>query len=234
MKKSILLPFYFFWTTLSFSSPYSICLKEEGDLKLAKKELKKILAPVDQAYLREISNCLDIKTDSKLRFNFYKSYLGKKFRLSEQASQGVRDNQDDISFSRCRIRIREVTKTVEQKRKAKLGRRSKLLDKKSNMDNEQISTLLLSSGKTGSLGLDGNFLGVVCFKKAKSFSVEIFIRGKKGNISTSLSLRPRQEVNIGQIANELNEKDKNIDFNDGLGYERDKFTRKHDYYLSVE
>lgn len=102
--------------------------------------------------------------------------------------------------------------------------------KKESVESRMI---VLSPGLPGRLTLDQSALEVVCFLTAAGANITLSLSGGDKGISTSLSLTRGDRFEIGQIAKDLADKNREIGFPSGVKLEKNEGLSTTKFYLTV-
>lgn len=130
-----------------------------------------------------------------------------------------------------------VIKKIDEKYKKtnfKIGKDSRFKEYSSTNIGQSTSTLLLGSGKTGSISINNQKIDIKCTHISNSnYDLEISINGDAGGVSTSISLSRNQQTNIGEIVQDLNDKSKEKDITSGYSKSKSKRKNYYQYFVTI-
>ena len=130
-----------------------------------------------------------------------------------------------------------VIKTINEKYKKldfKIGKNSKFREHQSSRTGHSTSTLLLGSGKTGTISVNNERINIKCtYINSSSYSLEISIEGETGGLSTNINIFRNQKTNIGEIVQDLKEKSKLKDIKSGYGKTKSKRRNYYQYWVTI-
>jgi len=223
-----------FFTSQLQAALYGYCLGDGESLRAAKFHLGKILAPRDQIHIRSSVGCIEIVGGAE-RFDLYDRFLRAKFRvIRTYKDQDTGSSTTNISRGMCRIFITKIGKSKKITDKVKIGKSGNISRSEGKGSSKSTSNLILSYGKRGGLTVNSQRLGVTCKKAGAGYLLEFDLESKESGISSNAFVTPGQELNIGGIVNDLNNKRRTVSLNNGVEYEKEKGKESFDYFLKVK
>ncbi|MBY0415634.1 MAG: hypothetical protein K2Q18_15780 [Bdellovibrionales bacterium] len=178
--------------------------------------------------MRPREHCFDVTTSTN-RINLLEKFLGKRYTL-------IRDEKDQEPriMESCEIEL------LAKKMKKMDSKNLRLISQNSigvgQSAREEVSTskILLGAGKPGTLEMEGRSLYIECKKGAAgifnlTFSYSELYRAK---VSSEVSVKADEPVQIAQITNELKEKSKTLGLPETL-YQDVQEKENVSYELSV-
>ena len=186
----------------------SYCFESQVSLSEVKRELDFLLLPREKVAFRPKDSCIDIVTSSD-RGKLLEKFLRKRYTvLSETSSSG---SEVSPMMEQCRLEFKTTKQRQVDTKNAALGRLNQVNAGANSQAEVSTSQILLGLGKPGSLDVGGQSLEVECRKGASGYYQLIFKKTGAGNsIQSEASIRAGEVLNVGSIAKEINEKNKNI------------------------
>lgn len=189
----------------------SFCFKRTTNLAEAQKSLQFLLLPKEQIFLRPDDNCMDVNTSTD-RSKLLEKFLSKRYNLIEET--GVSKETSDLTKKNCQIELTTTRKKNIISTDAQLGI-TKLPNAATgslSQNEVSVSQLLLGLGKPGMLELEGKTLYVTCSGGHRGFyQLEFYYSEEfRSKVSTELTVKQGEVINIGSISNNLNEKSKTL------------------------
>ncbi|MBK24179.1 MAG: hypothetical protein CME70_09285 [Halobacteriovorax sp.] len=235
MRSIFLFSLFFFLLNSNLQAAlYGYCLGDGESLRAAKFHLSKVLAPKDQIHIRSSVGCLEIVGGAE-RFELYDRFLRAKFRvIRTYKDQDTGSRISQIPRGMCRIFVTKIGKNKKVTDKVKIGKSGNLSRSEAKGISKSTSNLILSYGKRGSLTVNEQRVGITCKKAGAGYQLEFDLENKDSGISSNAFVTPGQELNIGGIVNDLNNKRRTVSLNNGLEYEKEKGKEFFDYFLKVK
>ncbi len=134
----------------------------------------------------------------------------------------------------CSIQLTKEQTTQQRTKTYQLGRKLKAKQSEKQENGTESSMILLSSGRSGTIVVDQTELIITCYKRQMNYEIEIDLKGSKDGISTSLVMNKGSRINIGEIAKNLINQDKNISLNSGIKKVKTKKESITKYYLEIK
>ena len=194
--------------TLASQDLVSYCFEQNTNLKEAESSLSFLLLPREKVFPRPEQNCFDVITSTN-RSNLLEKFLSKRYTLINEKSRGISEN---IQAQQCQIELKKTKKLEINTKDFRLGSSNKASVGSQLTHEVSTSQLLLGSGLSGTLELEGRSLYIEC-KKMNSgiynltFSYSEIYRTK---VSSEVSVKRGEVVQIAQITNELDSKSKTL------------------------
>ena len=139
-------------------------------------------------------------------------YLSKRYTLI--AETGVSKDQEDLTKKNCQIELTTTRLKNINNLDAQVGITSPPNASKGSFTQNEVSVsqLLLGLGKQGMLELEGRTLYVTCSGGTRGFYQLVFYYSEqyRSKVSTELTIKQGEPVNIGNITNDLNTKSKTL------------------------
>lgn len=188
----------------------SFCFKPSVKLIAAKEELEYLLLPREKIFLRTKDHCFDIATSGD-RVKLLEKFLAKRYNLVSESSEA---NVPALT-EHCRLKFKTTRAKALDVTEAQLNpSQSVLQEGKREKKETSTADILLGLGKPGSLDLEGKSLFVECRKGIKgTYQLSFFFAEKdRARVSSEVSLRAGELLNVANIVKELNEKNKALGF----------------------
>lgn len=134
----------------------------------------------------------------------------------------------------CRIKVIKTGKETAKKDEVKFGRKKRLARTERKADINSVSNMVLSYGKKASLRVNEDSISITCEKSGGGFQMGFKIEGKNNNLSSNAYVAAGGKLDLGQIVNDLNEKNRSVSINDGMSYQKDKSNTTYNYSLEVK
>lgn len=134
----------------------------------------------------------------------------------------------------CRINLIKEHHSNQKTKTYRIAANSKFRQGTSTNRSSEVQMLYLSSGRSGSITVDGTELKITCYKRQNMFEIDIDLVGAKDGIATSLTLGKGTKTNIGEIVKDLNSEARKLDANFGIEKNNMNGKRTTTYYLEVK
>jgi len=210
-----------------------LCFKASTSLDRVLMDMKALALPKDKFFKREAVNCIEVKL-SDARFSLYQKYLKRKYLITRTYSgmdTGATRPQG-LTGQNCRIEIQKVSSDESTTKQFGLGKKTKLSKSQNSGSRTSTSRLLLASGQKSNMAMDGNSVDLVCWPSSDvTARIVVSLSYDSSRLSTTVSVRKGQKVNLGQIVDKLNDKSRDISLRRGLGYKKTNGQRVSDFFL---
>lgn len=216
---------------------YGFCFDSHISLSQVKSYLRTIALPKDRIYLRESLHCIEVEL-SAARKTLFETYLWKKYRIVRQYSGvGSTPTQQERVMKHCRIKIIKTGKSKSKTNLYKIGENSTIRQTDKKGESKSVSQLVLGEGLPGELKVDEEDLKVICRSRGKDYyALEIYLKSKIKNsqISTAINARRGQKINLGNVVDQLKDKERTLSINEGIHYQKKRGTSNVNYDLIIE
>lgn len=184
----------------------NFCFSPGTNLNAARDSLGYLLLPNEKTFLRPEQRCMDVLTSTD-RVKLLEKYLRLRYTLVEEDTPAR--NAVKLQEENCRL---ELKKTVDNKagiNDVNIGQVNTVSTGQLNKATSETTELLLSYGKPAaiSIGLQGIF--VECRKGPKdnyNITFALTENGGSTRITTDVTVRKNETIDVGQITKDLNEK----------------------------
>lgn len=224
------------------------CFKSEGLRRAAMSELPTFLLKGEEILNTSVNYCNDI-ISTKKRVDFLSQFIGTRY--------GGFTEVVNKEGKTCRLVIHKVGTENKKTRKFKFNKKPGAREETSTKTINERSSLVLTSGKKGSLTFDQQKLEVKCVLIGQSnydleFSMTYIPKttsaltsngelvkvsdGKPSNtteITTSVQLTKGQKLDIGGVVKDLNDKSRTLSLT-GIDYSKTTGQAQTKIYLSIE
>lgn len=206
---------------------FSFCFERRNSLEDIKSYMQKIASPKDQIYLREKDHCLDIES-SEIKEPLFRQWAQKRYRLVTSSTTV------QPSSKMCRLKLTQEGSALEDKTQVSLTRKQALLRKAElSKRSSRVRTLLVQSGKEASLRVDDSKLQIKCYwRNATTYETVFSLESLKNSISSSLTLRKGQRIELGDVVDDLNQKDNSASLS-GIKHQKNTRDSKISYWLEI-
>jgi hypothetical protein len=206
------------------------CFRPSVSLDRVVFGLKDFLVAKDRVHKRPSQNCIDVET-TKIREDLINKVVRSKFSVVQSFSSGRGNN---VVKENCKIDVVSTGRSNTNTFSVNAGRKTNVQKSETQAQGKSTSKLLLGAGRSGRISIDGEVVSIKCLPLGGDrFEIEVFIQSKFKNsqISTSVSVVRNQPLDLGQLVEELNQKDRNLSINSGIQYKKSKGTSTKDYQL---
>lgn len=226
----ILLSFNF--STFAQEELASFCFNPPVNLSQVKEEVSFLLLPVEKVFLRSPDNCIDIATSSN-RVKLLEKFLSKRYSLTEEPE--MKAIAERMSNQHCRLELKTTRLKKTNGTQFIIGQNSNAAASASNASEISTSELLLGLGKPGLLEIGARSLMVECRRGASGIYQLIFSFSEqsRAKVNTEISVKKDETVNIAQIENELDQKNKTLGIPQ-ISYKEDAGKEQISYELKVK
>ena len=198
------------------------CFEENVSLNNVENSLSAITHVDDQIFKRSANNCIEVKGNAS-RANLYELYLNKKYNVMRTYGTGS-VNSGISSAPACNLNIKKSSRKNSVTESLALGKKNNLIKKQSKKNSITNSQLLVDSGRTGTISVDQFRIRIKCINLIRSYKLEIDLEHNTGGVSTSITIRPGQELDLGSIVDDLNNQGQTISLKEG--FKKSKTTSK--------
>lgn len=216
-----------FLTTQSFASEdlESFCVKPPVNMAEVRDSLSFLLLPNEKVFLRQEAHCIDVLTSTD-RVKLLEKFLSKRYHLIAEVSNkaSVGSEAASLNDSHCQL---ELTTTRVKKmdfKEAGVNQKIVLASGSESVRETSVSRILLSLGRPGVLDVGEKSLNVECRRgqTGRYHLVFSFSEADKAKVKSEVSVAANEIINIAEISNDLNEKNKalglsNVSFGETQG-----------------
>lgn len=237
LLSSLLILFFFCLSPVYGKTLAGFCFPPKVSLQKARFHLSSFVHPEDEVFTRPAKNCLEVKTNEK-RASLYETLLRKKLPV-DQVYSNTESNQGSFNLpntaaENCRISIKEKTVGNSKRDDFSLGRKSGVSRREEKFESTNESQLLIDSGSSGHINVDNLRVKLTCVKASGRFLMKVQLEHGRGGVSTSLTVTPGQEVNIGEVVRNLKNKNNSLSLNKGIENSRTKGQSRSTYTMTVQ
>lgn len=181
----------------------SFCFESNVSLKSVKHSIGFILLEKDSVSFREEDHCLDIVT-TEARKNLLEKYLAKNYKLIS-ADQPKEKGE-------CHLELKTITTKKQAGQDLKLGEKNNLSVNESVTRSVTSAEMLLGAGFSGTLATGTQTLQVQCRPAGSDlFDLVFYFEEKtRATVSTTVSLKKNEVMNIATVKQILNDKNKTL------------------------
>lgn len=210
----------------------SFCFERTTNLAVAQKSLEFLLLPREQVFLRPADHCFDVNTSTD-RSKLLEKFLSKRYTLI--AETGVSKDLVELSNSNCQIELKTSRKKKVNTTGASIGANNSAATGTIEQNEVSTSQLLLGPGKPGILDLEGRSLNVTCSGGHRGIYQLVFYYSEqwRSKVSTEVTASPGETINIGNITNELDSKNKSLGLSES-SYQKTTGTENINYELQIK
>ena len=194
----------------------SFCFEPQDSLEQAKKSIEFLLLPKEQVVLRQQEHCFEIII-SPDRSKLLEKFLLKRYTLLTNKAGHI-SGPGNLNNQNCQIELKTSKKKKVDSTKVLVGNVNAVSTKTNEITEVSSSQFLLGFGKPGTLDLEGHSLYIECtggvrdiFQLTFSYNEEV-----KAKISTQVTLKRGELLQIAQVTNDLNSKSKTLGIPDSL------------------
>ncbi len=171
-----------------------------------------LLLPREKVFLRQEAHCIDILTSTD-RVKLLEKFLSKRYTLIQEVSLGERPGTTlSLNDSHCQLELTTTRTKKAIESELAVGNKNRLRARDNTEKQVEVSQILLSLGKPGTLDLDKKSLSVECRRGSTGVYQLIFSFSEvdRARVSTEISVKQNEAVSIAQIASDLNEKNRTL------------------------
>lgn len=210
--KAIISFFFLFYSPILWpvEELASFCFKPSTSLEEARDSLSFLLLPREKTFLRPSQRCMDVLT-SPDRVKLLEKFLRLRYTLEE--SEADKNSEEKLQEQHCLLEMKKTSVRKTDTNELKVGVDNKLSSGSLNSSVTETSEILLGIGKPGVLAVGNQALYVECRKGSTGLYQLLFSLSESGGssrISTEISTKKNEPVNVGQVTKDLNERNKII------------------------
>ena len=205
----------------------SFCFKSATSLSEARQSLEFLLLPREKIFLRKNDNCFDVNTSTD-RSNLLEKFLSKRYTLIAERGPEM------TSMSNCHMEFKTTRKKKVNTTGASIGATNSAATATIEQNESSTSKLLLGLGKPGVLDLEGRSLQMICSGGLRGIYQLVFYYSEemRSKVSTEVTAKQGEVVNIGGIVNDLNTKSKTLGLPESI-YNTTSETENISYELMI-
>ena len=196
-------------TSLSFAQDdlASFCFSRNVSLNEAKNSMEFLLLPREKVFLRNEDNCFDVVT-SPDRAKLLEKFLRLRYNLISET--GISAQSEVVEH--CQLEFRTTRLRKVDSKNFRVGSTNSAEANSRDLKDVSAAQILLSPGKPGVLDLEGKSLFVECRKGASDYYqlVFSFTELNKAKVTSEITVRKNELLNVAQITNDLNNKSKTL------------------------
>lgn len=187
----------------------SYCFEQTTNLKEAEKSLSFLLLPKEKVFPRPQQNCFDVLTSTH-RSKLLEKFLSKRYTLISE--RGASTDFENLQAQQCQLELKTTKVKSANTKDFRVGRSNNASVGTSSTQEVSTSQLLLGSGRPGTLELEGRSLYIECRKTESGYYQLIFSYNEiyRAKVSSEVSVRRGESVQIAQITNDLASKSKTL------------------------
>ncbi len=161
-----------------------------------------LLLPREKVFLRPEQRCIDVLTSTD-RVKLLEKYLRLRYTLVKEEGEQV-----SRAPEHCQLEMKKTGKKNTDTTSMGIGTVTRINTTNTNSSVNETSQLLLGLGKPGVLVIGTQSLYVECRKGETGVYHLLFSLSESGGnrISSEVSVRKNEPVNVGQISRDLNER----------------------------
>lgn len=202
---------------------HSYCFARSVDLNQATSFVKSILTSQDKVNKNSALNCLEIQLDDA-RVELVRKYLSTRYQTHTNF---------EAAPSLCDMEITEVMNSNKNSQTISVGRQNNISQSVDNNSAQSVSILKTLEGKWSSLEMNDSTVEIRCYKRGLSFEIEVRIGSENSFLSTSRIIQSNEKVELGEMVQSLNDKNKTISLQDGVTQSKSKGNKQKKYYLVI-
>lgn len=214
---------WFLSLNLYSQSFQSYCFPKSVNLNEASNFVKAILTSEDEMRKNSQLNCLEIKIE-ETRVDLVRKFLSSRYQTHTNF---------EVQPSLCDMEITEVTKSDKDTNTISIGKKNNIIQANDNNSGTSVSILKTLEGKWSSIEMNDSTTEIKCDKRGHNFEVEIRIGSENSFLSTSRFVRSNEKIDLGEIVQTLNDKNKTISSEKGIEYTKNEGNKTKKYYLVI-
>lgn len=221
---SSLLFIVFSFSSYASEDLVSYCFEHTTNLKEAESSLSYLLLPREKVFSRPEQNCFDVLTSTD-RANLLEKFLSKRYTL---IAEGGKTTPETFQAQQCQLELKTTKNKQVNTKDFRLGHANKAKVGSSTTQDVSTSQILLGSGRPGTLELEGRSLYIECRKSTTGIYQLVFSYSEiyRTQVSSEISVKRGEVVQIAQITNDLDTKSKTIGLPQSL-YQTTQVPRKY-------
>ncbi len=201
----------------------SYCFPKTVNLNEASSFVKAILTADDVIRKNNKLNCLEIKID-EARVELVRKFLSSRYQTHTNF---------EVQPSLCDMEITEVTNSDKDTNSISIGKRNNIIQSNDNNTGTSISILKTLEGKWSSIEMNDSTAEIKCAKRGSNYEIEIRIGSENSFLSSSRIVRSNEKVDLGEIVQNLIDKNKTIALDKGITRTNSVGTKSKKYYLII-
>jgi hypothetical protein len=236
--KILLISLLFFPALQAADSMRGFCFRPGTDLQQVNRSMKPYLKSGERPDLRFSTNCVEMKM-SQGRFDLFQTVLGRRFVITNTykgAGAGVTSNPRlNRPAQNCRVTVTRSGSGTRGTDDWNVKKGGAFRTSNSKSSGNSITNLTLMEGKPGRIQVSGESVELICHKRGSSWEMSVAVaKSGGGNLLTTVMVGRGEQVNLGDIVQNLRDQHRSIDINSGVGYRKGRRKENHRYFLRVE
>jgi hypothetical protein len=162
-----------------------------------------------------------------------RKWISRRFTVVDP----FKENQSAASIrgKECRLKIERTINSKSKTTNFALGQNGQLNQRDFKNKGTRRTSLLLSSGRRGSIRYNDELIGIRCVRGGQdNYQIEIMVDSDQGGVSTATSLRKGQRLNIGQIVDQNRGRSREANLRNGVSISKTKTESKFNYFLMID
>lgn len=220
---------------------FGFCFNRSVSLNQVRAHIDIILAPGDKVYKRESVNCLELLITAR-RQKLFRNWLTKKYPISDEYAVSQRGGSvpaistSKVSNQHCKFEFLRTMKDKLDTTKVEVGSRSGIRKTENRGSGELVSNLMLLEGRKGSIDIGDQEVYLTCNRSGSRYILDVNIKGLDSSLMTSVEVFTGQKLNIGDIVEKINRKNREINSKGFVGgsLEKSKGQTTYNYFITLK
>jgi len=209
------------------------CFNFSTSLKSVHQHLNTVLSPQDKVIENDSAHCLNVVVKNNMKEELYRKWINRKFQIiSHSRDSGVNAS---VEHEYCRLEVEEASSMESTKRGVSVARNGNIYETNTKGSGLKRSSLVLDMGTPGSLRIDQSYINVTCTSQNKNrVFLDIALTDKDSSVASSVTLERGKTLDLAEIVEDLNNKNRKLSLQKGVKLEKTKGTRTKKYLLRIK
>tara|TARA_R110000868_G_scaffold86182_2_gene241715 strand:+ start:2880 stop:3458 length:579 start_codon:yes stop_codon:yes gene_type:complete len=185
--------------------------------------LLKLLGPDDQIGLDLKGHCLVINADSN-KEPLISAFLQKKVGIFKKSF---------APRSECDITVTEIEVINSDTNNIRIGNKSRVRAGEEQSQNTTKSNMKVLENKWAMIEMNDSRVDIKCQKRGDFFELDVRVGSEGSFLSNSVQVSAGQEIDLGSIVKEINEKNKELSTTTGIQVNKKIGTKQNTFKLSI-
>tara|TARA_R100000656_G_scaffold124110_1_gene101572 strand:+ start:1103 stop:1732 length:630 start_codon:yes stop_codon:yes gene_type:complete len=201
----------------------SYCFSKKYDLMDARAALLKVLTVNDEVSLDLAQHCLVVTVDP-VKEPVVEAFLQRRVGIFQKKF---------VKKAECHISVTEISKTNTDSNQVQVGSRTKINQGNQQSENSTQSTLKVLENKWAIIEMNDSRVDIKCLKRGDFFELEVRVGSEGSYLSNSVQLMPGQQVDLGQIVKDINEKNQEVSSSRGINLQKKTGVKENVFKLTI-
>lgn len=221
------------WMVDLFADTSTYCFNSMAARDQAARSLKSITVSSDQLWKQDLSPCLKVEHKSH-RKQLFDQYLRSRFQLESTYSAGKRGSGQDYVARNVTIIVEGIANEQGSTETWRAGKKSDVSRVETKAKGNSNTKLVLGLGLPGRIRMDDQEVYATVRSRGISYEIEFSMDRESTGISTTVSVKTGEKINLGDIVETIDRKNRELNIAKGITYSKEKKKTERTFFLSIQ